>query len=510
MKSPFAILGVQPGASPAEIKQAYARLLKETRPDEDAAGFQRLQEAFEACLRIGKIRQVRAERVLEHAGDEDEDEDEDTDEVTEPDDPLALPQRGRQRLAPPITTRFPTQPPAPARSRARPGVLTHIERRRLLEELLAGSEELSPARLQQRLDANEALISLDVKREVASVLPDFLARSAPHLDTDKLRVLLEFFIGADYNAGASDPQLRALWQRARKNDWDAKFQDLQPRPTSGNGSQAGLGFGVFFAIFLLFKLAVFLKPASSDFAIDADRPEVRAAVLAAQQRAAANGDARDFAPWAARAAALGINETPKFGSVDEAFRTLIQVVTPAEPYDSPYRGFHVSEGPFSGDWIFSGGDRSRPDFMVHYPLATTAVARTAGQVLCRSENEDCVAFRTASALAPAFLSSPRWQSSGGMLTWDSPGTPPIGFNCPPGETRPTRKPRVDALPVSVLFDGAGHVMDVALRDTSGDAGVDEGVRLAALRCSIEAHDFQPGTLETDIEIIRATPPLHAN
>ena len=48
--SPFKILGLDDAADIPQIKRAYARLLRTHRPDEDPAGFQRLHEAYEACL----------------------------------------------------------------------------------------------------------------------------------------------------------------------------------------------------------------------------------------------------------------------------------------------------------------------------------------------------------------------------------------------------------------------------------------------------------------------------
>ena len=48
--SPFKILGLDDTADIGTIKRAYAKLLRTHRPDEDAVAFQRLHEAYEACL----------------------------------------------------------------------------------------------------------------------------------------------------------------------------------------------------------------------------------------------------------------------------------------------------------------------------------------------------------------------------------------------------------------------------------------------------------------------------
>lgn len=47
----LAMLGLNQGASAADIKRAYAALLRQHRPDEDPTGFQRLNEAYRVALR---------------------------------------------------------------------------------------------------------------------------------------------------------------------------------------------------------------------------------------------------------------------------------------------------------------------------------------------------------------------------------------------------------------------------------------------------------------------------
>lgn len=52
MSSPWQVLGIAPGSSLAEVKKAYARLLRQHRPDQDPAGFRRLRDAYELAVRL--------------------------------------------------------------------------------------------------------------------------------------------------------------------------------------------------------------------------------------------------------------------------------------------------------------------------------------------------------------------------------------------------------------------------------------------------------------------------
>ncbi len=50
MDSPFSVLGIAATSHAREVKRAYAAKLKQSRPDDDPAEFQRLHEAYEAAL----------------------------------------------------------------------------------------------------------------------------------------------------------------------------------------------------------------------------------------------------------------------------------------------------------------------------------------------------------------------------------------------------------------------------------------------------------------------------
>ncbi len=72
MNDAFAILGLTRDADERAIKRAYAALLRVHRPDEDPAGFQRINEAYQSALQWRQWRDSLPDDVV----DEDEDEDE--------------------------------------------------------------------------------------------------------------------------------------------------------------------------------------------------------------------------------------------------------------------------------------------------------------------------------------------------------------------------------------------------------------------------------------------------
>jgi hypothetical protein len=81
--SPWQVLGIEPIEDPRAIKQAYARALKQHRPDSDPEGYQRLRECYEWVL--GWVEWQR-----QHLEDsEDEAEDADGSHYDEP-DPVAV------------------------------------------------------------------------------------------------------------------------------------------------------------------------------------------------------------------------------------------------------------------------------------------------------------------------------------------------------------------------------------------------------------------------------------
>lgn len=62
--TPFAFLGLADDADERAIKSAYARRLREVRPDRDPAGFQQLHAAYKAALEMTQARATPARRPL--------------------------------------------------------------------------------------------------------------------------------------------------------------------------------------------------------------------------------------------------------------------------------------------------------------------------------------------------------------------------------------------------------------------------------------------------------------
>ncbi|MEI2429352.1 J domain-containing protein [Lysobacter yananisis] len=116
--NPFAALGLSADADEAQIKRAYAKLLRTNRPDDDPAGFQRLNEAYRQCLE--SVRRRAAAEVAaatDPAGCQHEDEPDGVaaPEPRTPPEPR-MPPAPRPPPVPPAPRDGPTAPQPPAAS----------------------------------------------------------------------------------------------------------------------------------------------------------------------------------------------------------------------------------------------------------------------------------------------------------------------------------------------------------------------------------------------------------
>ncbi len=75
MPHPLAVFDLEDNADERAVKRAYARRLKVTRPDEDAAAFQALNEAYQMALAYIRWRDAQEEEGHEDEGEEAEGED---------------------------------------------------------------------------------------------------------------------------------------------------------------------------------------------------------------------------------------------------------------------------------------------------------------------------------------------------------------------------------------------------------------------------------------------------
>ena len=169
MGNPFRVLGLDRKADITTIKRAYAKLLRTHRPDEDAAAFQRLHEAYEACLEQARWREQGWEDV------DDYDDDDvgliDGDEVAAPaqtggsDDPLfALLDAGAI--------------PADANALAEDGIgmpaTDDFDTGAFADELIHRMRDDTREAVEAWLRAHDDLYALDRKRGLQAVVVDVL------------------------------------------------------------------------------------------------------------------------------------------------------------------------------------------------------------------------------------------------------------------------------------------------------------------------------------------------
>lgn len=71
MNSPWQVLGVARGATIDEIRRAYAKLLRQHRPDVDPVGFRRVRDAYELALRLTEAGAIEETQEAKTGTDED-------------------------------------------------------------------------------------------------------------------------------------------------------------------------------------------------------------------------------------------------------------------------------------------------------------------------------------------------------------------------------------------------------------------------------------------------------
>lgn len=132
---PWAVLKIARTNDRGEIKRAYAKLLRVTNPEDDAAGFERLRAAYESALQHVRWEEERKAHAAQHGyeleihDDEDEDADgEEGDALSEPGSVLVLRPGSVRLLSDDEGARPPAEPAAEPEPRTRSRPATEEER----------------------------------------------------------------------------------------------------------------------------------------------------------------------------------------------------------------------------------------------------------------------------------------------------------------------------------------------------------------------------------------------
>lgn len=184
MTDPFQRLGLAHDADATQVKRAYARLLRTHRPDEDPEGFQRLHEAYQACLRQVQWRQ--------QADLEPED-----DEAVDGIDLQVVHVEGTQVEAvdqPAFAQALAgTLEQAPDDAPATPAVQDAFDAGAFAADLVARMQSESAREVQAWLDTHEALYSLERKHGLQPWVVDALDAVAPEVVARHYAAVTAFF-----------------------------------------------------------------------------------------------------------------------------------------------------------------------------------------------------------------------------------------------------------------------------------------------------------------------------
>lgn len=281
--NPFVRLGVSADADEAQIKRAYAKLLRITRPDDDPAGFQQLNDAYQRCLASTRQRALATDEAGVDAHDRQgrEDEAQRDDAWTAADafefTPIATnpqvqaPEFDHQPriVAPPDPSPRPIAiPPAPdpfARPNAAAGASAHTAARpiprsthlhaaatapihdaeyeptfdsqRFLAELSHIAHIRPAEELERWLRESPALYSVARKQTLAPALVTCLSEQ-PTLYLRQLDVVLHFFDLDTVHERTSSLQARIADLRARARARGLDFRELEFDPNPRPGKRA--------------------------------------------------------------------------------------------------------------------------------------------------------------------------------------------------------------------------------------------------------------------------------
>jgi len=185
MNDAFSLLGLPPDADERAIKRAYARLLKTTRPDEDPAGFQHLNQAYQRAL----------EELRKRPNPEDP--------APEPLS-MAASCSTRRELdwAQALTTSLPAgdagcTPPVAHKADPAPRLGTlGFDVASFTEQLRLSLADPDPRRIRASLYDQDALYSIELKRALRPAIIEVI-RDAPRIGNPHVAALLLDFFGLD-------------------------------------------------------------------------------------------------------------------------------------------------------------------------------------------------------------------------------------------------------------------------------------------------------------------------
>lgn len=194
--NPFEHLGIEAGADEREIKRAYARRLRQVRPDDDPAGFQALHEAYQACLGYAQHLRWQAMQDAEAGSDEStpvshahEHEHIASDEAPAP-QAQDQPDRARE-------TRTNDEPGQAPEHEHEPDELApspnEFDFNAFMHELLQRAACQPSAGLARWLRESEPLYSLDLKLALRAPVSQVLAQIEHPLPVEATAVIFEFF-----------------------------------------------------------------------------------------------------------------------------------------------------------------------------------------------------------------------------------------------------------------------------------------------------------------------------
>lgn len=207
--NPFERLGLAATADEREIKRAYARELRRTRPDEDPVGFQDLHDAYQHCLAYAEHRRCVGEDEDDSGFEPDHERDESGQADALQADPADT--ADAETYAP--SSSLEERPPsAPADDGAREHEA--FDGRAFLDELLERASSQSPAALERWLSELEPLYSLDLKHALRAPVAHALALTDPPLSSESVRTIAVFF--ALDSVGPQDDWLQERVHQARR------------------------------------------------------------------------------------------------------------------------------------------------------------------------------------------------------------------------------------------------------------------------------------------------------